>query len=641
MSLIKQLWIGILVMLLLALGGSFFISLVSAKTYLQEQLQVKNMDNAASLALSMSQLDKDPVTLELLISAQFDTGHYRRITLTSPGGELLIAKQASDAHPASLPDWFVRLAGIEVKPGIAQVQDGWQQFGMLVVESRADFAITSLWKNAARLLQWFLILALGSGLLGTLFLKYISRPLDIAVQQAEAIGNRRFITSREPRTYEFRRLVRAMNTLSGSVRVMLEKETRQLEVLRRESQLDNVTGLYNRDHFFSLLDSQLSREDNSSEGMILLIRIINLTEINNRLGRGKTDEILRQLAEALKTWMAEQEHSFCGRLNGSDIALVVADAPAREITGEQLSAWLRKASQENNLHLLALPMAWGIYQSGEERNSLMHRLDGALAQAEARGNRAVISLTELPHNHQRRNVNEWRHLLVDALENHKIQLARFPVKTLTGAPLHYEAPARLHLDEALQPAGYFVPWASRLGLMPSLDLAVIHKALETIDEADVPLAINISIDAVKDSDFREKALNLLTRHSNKCRWLWLEFPEATAIRCPGELRHFSAALRQLGCHVGLDHAGMEFTRIEELQNIGLDYLKIDGSLIRSIDNNPGNQALVKGMTAIGHSLGMVVIAEDVHQEAEIVELSRLGLDGITGPGVQGGKPPCR
>lgn len=68
MSLIKQLWLGIIVLLLLALGGSFFISLFSAKVYLQEQLQLKNMDNATSLALSMSQLDKDPVTLELLLS---------------------------------------------------------------------------------------------------------------------------------------------------------------------------------------------------------------------------------------------------------------------------------------------------------------------------------------------------------------------------------------------------------------------------------------------------------------------------------------------------------------------------------------------------------------------------------------------
>lgn len=633
MSLIKQLWLGIIVLLLLALGGSFFISFFSAKVYLQEQLQLKNMDNATSLALSMSQLDKDPVTLELLISAQFDTGHYRRIALFSPNGEVMIEKLANDQSIPKVPASFARFADIKVNPGIAQVQDGWQQLGTLHVESRADFAVQSLWNNVINLLKWFLVAAIGSGLLGTWILKTISRPLDIAVNQAEAIGNRRFITTREPRTYEFRRLVRAMNTLSGSVKVMLEKETRQLEILRRESQQDIVTGLYNRQHFFNLLDSQLTRED-AGEGVIAMLRIINLVELNNAMGRDKTDAALKKMACSLLDWSEPFSYSIIGRLNGSDFAVVVADTAAADNLGEALSAHLQTFFQENQLKTISAPLAWGHYKSGENRRALMHKLDGALARAEARGNHAVIYLSSDENtSHQRHSANEWRQLLEDAFENNHLQLARFPVKTMTGASLHFEAPARIFLDQHLQPAGYFVPWASRLGLMPTLDLEVVKEALKTLDDEQLPLAINISIDALKSSHFRESILQLLQKQTECCRWLWIEFPESAAIRCPDEFRHFSTALRQTGCHVGLEHAGMEFTRIEELQNIGLDYLKIDGSLIRNIHQNPANQGLVKGMTAIGHSLGMVIIAEGVISGDEIAELSRLGLDGITGPGV--------
>ena len=71
MSLIKQLWLAIIFILALAAGGSFILSTLSSKNYLEEQLQMKNIDNATSLALSMSQMQKDPVTLDLLISAQF------------------------------------------------------------------------------------------------------------------------------------------------------------------------------------------------------------------------------------------------------------------------------------------------------------------------------------------------------------------------------------------------------------------------------------------------------------------------------------------------------------------------------------------------------------------------------------------
>lgn len=633
MSLIKQLWLGIIVLLLLALGGSFFISLVSAKTYLKEQLQLKNMDNATSLALSMSQLDKDPVTLELLISAQFDTGHYRRIALISPHGEVMIEKLTADNKIPHIPASFVRLADLEVSPGIAQVQDGWQQLGTLQVESLADFAVQSLWTNVINLLSWFLIAAVSSGLLGTWVLKAISRPLDIAVQQAEAIGNRRFITSSEPRTYEFRRLVRAMNTLSGSVKVMLEKETRQLEILRRESQQDMVTGLYNREHFFNLLDSQLTRDD-TGEGVIAMLRIINLTEINNAMGRDKTDAALKNMAGSLMTWSKKNSHSIIGRLNGSDFAIVATDADTADNFGEALSNHLQIFFHDNQLETIFAPLAWGHYKRGENRRALMHKLDGALAQAEARGNHAVIYFSPSEKaTHHRYSANEWRQLLVDAFEQHHLQLARFPVKTMTGATLHFEAPARIFLDQQLQPAGYFVPWASRLGLMPTLDLEVVKEALKMLTKQQLPLAINISIDALKTSSFRETVLQLLQKNSTLCRWLWLEFPESAAIRCPNEFRFFSAALRQAGCHVGLEHAGMEFTHIQELQNIGLNYLKIDGSLIRNIHQNPANQGLVKGMTAIGHSLGMVVIAEGVISGDEIAELSRLGLDGVTGPGV--------
>ena len=86
MSLIKELWLAIALVMLIAFGGSFLVSSLSAKTYLQEQLLLKNIDNATSLASTLSQLPKDPVTVELLISSQFDAGHYQYIRLVDPQG---------------------------------------------------------------------------------------------------------------------------------------------------------------------------------------------------------------------------------------------------------------------------------------------------------------------------------------------------------------------------------------------------------------------------------------------------------------------------------------------------------------------------------------------------------------------------
>ncbi len=296
MSLIKQLWIGIIVMLLLALGGSFAISIMSAKDYLEEQLRVKNMDNATTLALSMSQLEKDPVTLELLVSAQFDTGHYEVISLIDPEKNILASRRyeelKTDASSVTVPVWFTKLVNFEAAPGIAQVQDGWKQYGTLVVKSHSRYAWQALWKSTSQLLTWFVIAAIISGVIGTIILKFISSPLNTVIKQAEAIGERRFITSDEPKTTEFQRLVRAMNALSQSVKTMLEKETLQLEKLRRESQLDSLTELPNRNHFLNLLESKLNRDDSDSSGVIAIIRFLNLVELNNHLGRASVDHAI-------------------------------------------------------------------------------------------------------------------------------------------------------------------------------------------------------------------------------------------------------------------------------------------------------------------------------------------------------------
>ena len=118
MSLIKQLWIAIVVVTLLALGGNLIVSTLSARHYLEQQLRVKNLDNATSLALSLSQLPKDPVTVELQIAAQFDAGHYRLIRLVSPKGDVLVEREY-EGDLTGAPNWFTRLVPIAAPAGVA------------------------------------------------------------------------------------------------------------------------------------------------------------------------------------------------------------------------------------------------------------------------------------------------------------------------------------------------------------------------------------------------------------------------------------------------------------------------------------------------------------------------------------------
>lgn len=634
MSLIKQLWIGIIVLLLLVLGGNFVISTITAKTYLQEQLRLKNIDNANSLALSISQMpDKDPITLELLITAQFDAGHYEYIIFQDADRKPIVARnfEENTSESNTVPQWFAKYVKLDAGPGIAQVQDGWQQAGTLIVKSHSRFALEALWKNTRDLLDWFVIATLFSGLIGSFILKYISRPLDLVVDQAEAIGERRFIVSEEPKTKEFQRLVRAMNTLSQGVKQMLDKEARQLESLRRESQTDALTGLANRIHFLNLLDTHLTREDTQERGVIILARVMNLNELNNQLGHQQVDQLLRAIAGVFSDIQDKHPNSYAGRLNGSDFTLLIPTDTPIDIISADISQKLNFQLIAGNFDKVALPLALCSFNSNDRRNEILHKLDGALAQAELKGNRAVVAIENNQLDYVQHNLTEWRDAITTSLSTQGIGLAKFPVRNANGDLLHYETAVRLHLDNELKPAGYFMPWAVRLGLMPDVDLAVIKLALTQLKDTPGPLAINLSAASLCNAHFREQVITLLLNEPQNTKHLWLEFPEISVLRHLEELRAFATRLRVLGCKIGIEHAGLEFTQFGNLQDMGLGYLKIDSAIIRNIHTNANNQTFVQSLCTLGHSLGIEMIAEGVINEDEGQTLIKIGVDGLTGP----------
>lgn len=647
MSLIKQLWIGILSLLLLALGGNFVISTITAKTYLQEQLRLKNIDNANSLALSISQMpDKDPVTLELLITAQFDSGHYEYIIFQDSNKQAIVARHyentgvladndsAKASNSPRVPDWFARQVDFDVAPGIAQIQDGWQQAGTLVVKSHSGYALEALWKNTRDLLEWFLFATLLSGLIGSLILKYISRPLDVVVSQAEAIGERRFITSEEPKTREFQRLVRAMNRLSTSVKHMLEKEARQLELLRRESQMDSLTGIANRTHFLHLFDAQLTQEEAQGQGVIAIARVMELQHLNNQLGHHQVDQLLCAIASVFSDLTQRYPASYAGRLNGSDFCLLIPTDTPIDIVSADISQQLNFQLIATGHAQIALPMALCNFKHGDGRADLLHRLDGALAQAELKGNRAVVIRDEGQADSQSKNLSQWREAIDNALLAQEIALVKFPVRNAQGELVHDETAVRLQLDNEQKPAGYFIPWAVRLGVMSNIDLAVLRMALTQLANMAQPMAINVSAAALCSASFREQALELIAMHPGRTQQLWLEFPETCVVRHAEELRIFTTQLRRLGCSVGLEHVGLEFTQFDKLQEMGLAFLKIDSAIIRDIDTQPNNQTFVQSLCTLGHSIGLLMIAEGVQNTAERDVLFTLGMDGVTGPHIQ-------
>ena len=151
MSMYRQLWLAIIVSMLLALAGSLLASMLSARAYLESQLSIKNSDNAAALALSLSQSEPDAVSVELTVSALFDSGHYRLIRVVDPNGATIVERSAA-ASELGAPEWFARLLPINAAPGQAQISNGWKQFGTITLISHSRFAYGALWNSVLKMI---------------------------------------------------------------------------------------------------------------------------------------------------------------------------------------------------------------------------------------------------------------------------------------------------------------------------------------------------------------------------------------------------------------------------------------------------------------------------------------------------------
>jgi EAL domain-containing protein (putative c-di-GMP-specific phosphodiesterase class I) len=218
-----------------------------------------------------------------------------------------------------------------------------------------------------------------------------------------------------------------------------------------------------------------------------------------------------------------------------------------------------------------------------------------------------------------------------------VRLVSFPVLALDGSLIHRECPLRLMFDEngEWQPAGLFLPVAERLKLTPLLDLAAVGLGLDELESkpAMPGLAINLSASSIQLPGFRADLRKLLLLRRVATSRLWLEVSESGALTHFEAFRALCIELRDVGCQMGLEHFGRQFSEIARLHDLGLDYLKVDASFIRGLEVNPGNQAFLKGLSSIAHGIGLRVIAEGVASKAELLALNGVGFDGATGPAI--------
>jgi EAL domain-containing protein (putative c-di-GMP-specific phosphodiesterase class I)/GGDEF domain-containing protein len=640
MSLIRQVWLLIIAVVTLAFGAATLVSVLGARTYLEAQLTLKNSDNAQGLAMNLSQQGGNVALIELTLAAQFDTGAYQSIRLVGLDAKPLLVRQA-EALRSRAPHWFVDLVPIRPQVGVAQVSSGWAALGRLELESQAGFAYDELWDVAIHTALGLSAIGAVAMLVGWLGVRRISARLDEVVTQAQALHERQYREVELPNTPELRRVAQAMNALVGRVRSQSEQHADEVEHLRRSAHDDRLTGVSMRSHFMIRLGLVLQGDEGAASGLLVLVRLLELADLNRLAGHAQADSMLRVLARTLmqvndRIGASQAEglsSTALGRLNGSDFALLW---PASIDTGavEQMVEQLRRALAP--LPPAAVAVSVVGWQRGITPAELMAAADAVLARAEAQGPFAVQVQIPAQEPLLRGGEELWRYHLVEAVAAGRGRLFEFAVRGPRRELLHLESPLRLQLevDGPWAAAVQWLPLALRTGLTPLVDELALRLALTACRADQRPRGINLSPLSLRDAGLVPRLRQTLQREPALAALILIDVDQATAAGHTAALAELCRQLKPLGVRVGLEHAGERVAPVGVLLEAGLDFVKLAAAVVQGVARDEARAALVRGMVAMLHGLGLQVIAEGVEDDDDLDALWACGLDGATGPAVR-------
>lgn len=627
MSLMRQIGLLLASVLLLALAGAVGVNLFSARQTLEAQLRVKNSDNAQSLALALSQQHGDAQLMALLMSAQFDTGFYRSIRLINADGSVVFERRA-EASVQSAPAWFVAAWPIESTVGVAQVSDGWRAVGRIDLISQVAYAHDELWRGSVRAAMLQAAIGAAALVLAVAGVRRIRRPLDATVAQAHALEDGQYVLVDEPRVPELQRVARAMNSMVRRVQSLFEAQAAQVETMRRQAHEDALTGLAHRGHFMQRLAALLEGEDAAPGGVLMLVRLADMAGLNRTLGREATDRAIRALADVLREKAGGA--ALAGRLNGADFALALpAPAVASEAAGA-VCALLRAALSPFGGALCAHVGAVD-FRHGASAGALLAQADLALARAE--GGAPFTAQVGGAASPQMSGEHSWHRQLGAAIAEQRTRLVSYPVLSRDGALWQLECPLRVQRVPGgeFESAAQWLPLAARSRLLPQLDLHAVKLALVAIAADGVPRGINLALASLADGGFTTQLRQSLGEAPNAAQKLSLEVGESAAVDQFGLLRAFAAMVRPMGVRFGLEHAGHSLHRVERLYELGLDYVKLDASLVRGVSGDEAARRFVEGSVTLLRAVAVSVCAEGVDDASDAQTLWACGVDAITGP----------
>ncbi|MCU7931422.1 MAG: EAL domain-containing protein [Candidatus Thiodiazotropha sp. (ex Codakia rugifera)] len=437
------------------------------------------------------------------------------------------------------------------------------------------------------------------------------------------------------------------NSDRNLMEVMSKKVTKVIQ-----ANFDTLTGLENKECFEGDVKEAISQaKDQGLNHVILNIDLDHVGVINDLGGREVGDALIRQVGKIISNLVRGRD--VVARLGGDEFGVLLDSCPLE--TGKALAQNIsREISKvpfkygDDAIDITACIGVTPITSESESVNGVLSSSEMARNAAKERGKNQIIVYEQNDIELlRRRNEMKWIGRVENAIREDRFQLHCQYIKGLKGGyESHYEILLRMLDDEdVLVLPGQFLPAAEKYHLMPEIDSWVVKqtvdKLLVVIDEQQrMPcnIAINLSGQSLSSESFHDYLYQQVQRLGTNAKHLCFEITESAAIANLSHVSQLISSIKALGCRFSLDDFGTGLSSFAYLQNLDVDFLKIDGSFVQKIESDPVAKTMVSAINQVGHAMGLNTIAEFVENQSILEQLMEMDVDFAQGFGIAKPKP---
>lgn len=400
---------------------------------------------------------------------------------------------------------------------------------------------------------------------------------------------------------------------------------------------DPMTGFYHRRQFVDLLTERLENGSAAGVRALAYIRPDRFGEIKEEVGPLATEDVLIQIAETIRG--LTQENDICGRFGG-----VVFTAFVERGTLKDLEAWAQNVVRiisdqlfEINGKTLSITCTLGLSEvtiGTDSVDSLVLDAERANNRGRQRGGNQVV-LAEISDESTRiRRFDElWVERIKAALMDNRFRLVHMPLANLNAQPIKmYDTVMRMIDEQGDEVAATaFIAAAERNCLLKTIDRWVIRSSLAFCQtEKPARLLVKLSKDSVTDPTLADWIASQVEATPTEPQQICFQIREEHAAQYTKPLKALLAKLVELGFAAAIEHFGIGHNSAQLLEQLPVQFVKIDGSILQNIEQNPAQQEKVRLLVDAARARNVETIAERVEQASTMAVLFQLGIGYMQG-----------